>query len=105
MGTEHSQPRNGNRTLPKRYNISNNFFFQADATKMDYGGHDQVFNDNVIYVRDSDGQNCFNQGSYLEGHGMEYVKTPKSYLKQHILTLFVLSIIGLPPLLFNSYGA
>jgi hypothetical protein len=52
------------------YNISSNFFYDADATKMDYGGHDMVFSDNVIYVRDGDGQNCFNQGSYLEGHGL-----------------------------------
>ena len=69
---------------------------------MDYGGHDQVFNDNVIYVRDSDGQNCFNQGSYLEGHGIEYVKIPQSYLQQHILTFFVLSIIGFLPLGLSS---
>eukprot|EP00039_Didymoeca_costata_P013183 m.196382 g.196382 ORF g.196382 m.196382 type:complete len:799 (+) comp15699_c0_seq3:667-3063(+) len=54
------------------YNISSNFFFQADAVKMDYGGHDSVFSNNVIYVRDSDGQNCINTGAYLAGHGMEY---------------------------------
>lgn len=39
---------------------------------MDYGGHDMAFQDNVIYVRDSDGQNCFNSGSYLPGHGLTY---------------------------------
>jgi len=54
------------------YNISRNFFFQADATKMDYGGHDMVFAENLVYVRQSDGQNCFNQGSYLPGHGLVY---------------------------------
>ena len=54
------------------YNISSNFFFDADATKMDYGGHDMAFQDNIIYVRDGDGQNCFNSGSYLPGHGLTY---------------------------------
>ena len=47
---------------PQRYDIKSNFFFEADATKMDYGGHDSRFTDNVIYVSDSDGQNCINNG-------------------------------------------
>ena len=54
------------------YWIHDNFFFDADATKMDYGGHDNIFSDNLIYVRQGDGQNCLNQGSYLPGHGLEY---------------------------------
>ena len=33
-----------------------------------------AFTDNVIWVRDGDGQNCFNQGSYLPGHGLEYAR-------------------------------
>ena len=32
------------------YNISDNFFFLADAWKMDYGGHDFVVTGNVVYV-------------------------------------------------------
>jgi hypothetical protein len=42
------------------------------APNRDYGGHDMVFAQNVIYVRDSDGQNCFNQQSYLPNHGLVY---------------------------------
>eukprot|EP01049_Picozoa_sp_SAG25_P009223 SAG25_NODE_895_length_4876_cov_4.475822_7_plen_71_part_00 len=30
------------------YNITNNFFFLADGWKMDYGGHDSFFNDNLV---------------------------------------------------------
>lgn len=56
------------------YNISSNFFFMADAKKMDYGGHDNVFTDNVIYVRDGDGQNCINTNAYLPGHGLTYAR-------------------------------
>jgi hypothetical protein len=32
------------------YNISDNFFFLADAWKMDYGGHDFVYKGNVVCV-------------------------------------------------------
>eukprot|EP01047_Picozoa_sp_COSAG01_P123303 COSAG01_NODE_52225_length_348_cov_0.783133_1_plen_59_part_01 len=31
------------------YNITNNFFFLADGWKMDYGGHDSHFTDNLVY--------------------------------------------------------
>jgi hypothetical protein len=40
-----------------RYNISENFFFLADAWKMDYGGHDSHITGNVVYHSASnDGQ-------------------------------------------------
>ena len=32
--------------------------FMADAWKMDYGGHDSRFTDNVVYHAHNDGQNC-----------------------------------------------
>jgi hypothetical protein len=43
-----------------------NFFFIADAWKMDYGGHDSKFRDNIVYHGTgsfhggNDGQNCVN---------------------------------------------
>jgi hypothetical protein len=40
------------------YDIHDNFFFMADAWKMDYGGHDSRFTDNVIYHAHNDGQVC-----------------------------------------------
>jgi hypothetical protein len=40
------------------YNISDNFFLMADAWKMDYGGHDSIFNDNLVYHGHNDGQEC-----------------------------------------------
>lgn len=39
---------------------------------MDYGGHDSRFADNLVFVGDSDGQNCVNAGSMLDGHGTVY---------------------------------
>lgn len=41
---------------------------------MDYGGHDSAFHDNVVYVGDSDGQNCVNAGGFLPGHGVGWYK-------------------------------
>ena len=38
------------------YDIHDNFFFMADAWKMDYGGHDSKFMNNVIYHGHNDGQ-------------------------------------------------
>ena len=37
---------------------------------MDYGGHDSAFHDNIVYVGDSDGQNCVNAGGFMPGHGV-----------------------------------
>ena len=54
------------------YNISDNFFFMADAWKMDYGGHDSIVNNNIIYHGQNDGQNCVNTWPFLPDHGAEY---------------------------------
>ena len=60
------------------YNITHNFFFEADAWKMDYGGHDSAVTHNVIYHGDGadhdggDGQNCLNIWSFLPEHGVPY---------------------------------
>jgi hypothetical protein len=54
------------------YNISDNFFFMADAWKMDYGGHNFVFSNNVVYHGTNDGQNCFNSWPFLPNNGALY---------------------------------
>jgi hypothetical protein len=53
------------------YNISNNVFYTAEGFKMDYGGHDSIFQDNlVIAYPDKPGQpKCIGFGSFLPGHG------------------------------------
>jgi hypothetical protein len=42
---------------------------EADGFKMDYGGHDSKFHDNLVLLRTYDEQNCFNLGDFLQGHG------------------------------------
>ena len=42
------------------YNIFNNFLYQCDGLKMDYGGHDMKFHDNIVITYPYDGQNCLN---------------------------------------------
>lgn len=54
------------------YDIHDNFFFMADAWKMDYGGHDTTFTGNIIYHGHNDGQNCVNTWPFLPGHGYTY---------------------------------
>jgi hypothetical protein len=52
------------------YNVSNNVFYTAEGFKMDYGGHDSIFQDNlVISYPDKAGQMCIGFGSFLPGHG------------------------------------
>ena len=43
---------------------------------MDFGGHDSAFTDNIIYVGGDglDGQNCFNAGGMLAGHGTVWAR-------------------------------
>jgi len=45
-----------------------NFFLHSDGFKMDYGGHDSAFHDNVVVVRRYDGQACINAGDFVPGH-------------------------------------
>jgi|TARA_B110000902_G_scaffold255806_1_gene321638 hypothetical protein len=54
------------------YDIHDNFFFMADAWKMDYGGHDSSFRSNIIYHGHNDGQNCVNTWPFLAGHGANW---------------------------------
>lgn len=45
-----------------------NAFYQSDGFKMDYGGHDSIFANNVVAVRNYDGQSCLNEGDYEPGY-------------------------------------
>lgn len=51
------------------FHIHNNFFYQADGFKMDYGGHDSVFEDNLVIAFPYRKSQCFGMGSFFEGHG------------------------------------
>ena len=51
------------------HHISHNVFYWADGFKMDYGGHDSVFEDNLVLSIPYDGANCFNMAGFLPGHG------------------------------------
>ena len=46
-----------------------NFFWSADGFKMDYGGHDSLFHENVIATLPYDSQNCYNVATFHDGHG------------------------------------
>ena len=54
------------------YDIHHNFMWMADGWKMDYGGHDSKFTDNVVYG--GNGQSCFNAEPFLPGHGAEWAR-------------------------------
>jgi hypothetical protein len=49
-----------------------NFFYQSDGHKMDYGGHDSIFHSNLVVVRPYDGQNCLNSWNFVPGHQDEH---------------------------------
>ena len=49
-----------------RYDTHDNFFYDADGFKMDYGGHDSKFHNNVVIA--VHGQNCVGTASFIAGH-------------------------------------
>eukprot|EP00934_Nitzschia_sp_Nitz4_P006339 Nitzschia sp. Nitz4//scaffold304_size22322//19029//21871//NITZ4_008574-RA/size22322-snap-gene-0.3-mRNA-1//-1//CDS//3329547079//6329//frame0 len=51
------------------YQIQNNLFYSAEGFKMDYGGHDSVFEDNLVMAFPYDGSRCFNMGGFYPSHG------------------------------------
>jgi len=55
------------------YHIINNVFYDADGFKMDYGGHDSLFADNLIITRPYDGQNCVNMAAFYPKHQHRYM--------------------------------
>ena len=82
------------------YHTHHNVFYDADGFKMDYGGHDSIFNNNLVY-----GEQCFGTGSFRKGH------SDKLYNNRCIITgirnpnfnvgqMFQCSVDGL--ILFNN---
>jgi hypothetical protein len=52
------------------YTTHDNFFFDAAGFKMDYGGHDSQFENNVVVAYS--GQNCIGTASFVSGHADRY---------------------------------
>ena len=50
------------------YHIHNNVFYSANGFKMDYGGHDSIFEDNLVIAYPHKGV-CVGFGSFFPGHG------------------------------------
>lgn len=51
------------------FHINHNLFYMADGFKMDYGGHDSRFENNMVLSFSNNGGPCFNMGNFLKGHG------------------------------------
>lgn len=49
------------------FHLRKNLFYLADGFKMDYGGHDSVFEDNLVMA--SGRKACIGFGSFKPGHG------------------------------------
>lgn len=52
------------------YNTHDNWYWDAAGFKMDYGGHDSLFHDNVVAA--TSGQNCIGTASFVTGHADRY---------------------------------
>lgn len=50
------------------YHVHHNVFHSANGFKMDYGGHDSIFEDNLVIGYPRKGM-CIGFGSFFEGHG------------------------------------
>lgn len=51
------------------FHIRYNLFYQAEGFKMDYGGHDSIYEYNMAISLSYRGGPCFGMGSFNEGHG------------------------------------
>jgi len=52
------------------YHIKSNVFYTAEGFKMDYGGHDSIFEDNLVMAYpNKPGVKCVGFGSFFPGHG------------------------------------
>ena len=49
------------------FHLRKNFFYLADGFKMDYGGHDSIFEDNLVMA--SGRKACIGFGSFKPDHG------------------------------------
>jgi len=51
------------------FHIHHNLFYQAEGFKMDYGGHDSIYEYNMAMSLSYHGGPCFGMGGFNEGHG------------------------------------
>lgn len=52
------------------FHVKHNVFYDSEGFKMDYGGHDSIYEDNiVISYPNTYGQNCIGFGSFYPGRG------------------------------------
>jgi len=51
------------------FHIHHNLFYQAEGFKMDYGGHDSIYEYNMVMSLSYHGGPCFGMGNFKEGHG------------------------------------
>eukprot|EP00547_Thalassionema_nitzschioides_P000788 CAMPEP_0194218324 /NCGR_PEP_ID=MMETSP0156-20130528/23532_1 /TAXON_ID=33649 /ORGANISM="Thalassionema nitzschioides, Strain L26-B" /LENGTH=846 /DNA_ID=CAMNT_0038947637 /DNA_START=140 /DNA_END=2680 /DNA_ORIENTATION=+ len=49
------------------FHIYKNVFYSAEGFKMDYGGHDSIYEDNLIMAYPYDGQQCYSMGGFSDG--------------------------------------
>jgi Right handed beta helix region len=79
------------------YHIHHNVFYDSEGFKMDYGGHDSVYEDNLVisYPATRNGQHCIEFGSFFPGHGHVVRRnkcivprgdTPLAFLEQCLLS-------------------
>jgi hypothetical protein len=51
------------------YHIKSNVFYTAEGFKMDYGGHDSLFEDNLVMSYPDKKGKCVGFGGFFPGHG------------------------------------
>ena len=51
------------------FHVQENVFYASEGFKMDYGGHDSVFEDNLVVSYPTSGQRCIGFGTFFPGHG------------------------------------
>merc|ERR1711935_1045975 len=51
------------------FHIHHNLFYQAQGFKMDYGGHNSIYEYNMAMSLSYRGGPCFGMGDFKEGHG------------------------------------
>jgi len=76
------------------YDTHDNFFYDADGFKMDYGGHDSKFHHNVVIA--VHGQNCVGTASFIAGHATSlYENDCVVYGTERVDDLQFLEVIGI----------
>jgi len=70
------------------FHIHHNVVFDADLAKMDFGGHDSVFDSNVAVTRHFDGLNCYAFWfPFLADHGHTFTDNRCTVRDQHSNTI------------------